>query len=687
MNPNVKYVISETIKICKELMFRNNRFNESKSKRQKSISERVLRESLTSLISISKICEARGNINPLLNSIKFGDNLKELYALSFGAEDLETGRFSFTAKASDEYDFIYDTDLMKDMSEEEEADFIALRHVYNRLSDEKFIKLIKDTKKTKDEIDKVKNRIIDIKNLSDKNEKEKKLKESTKNYLKNVKKISNKLMELANEFFDYFTDDERETLEVAFEIQDIETISKVVNDKIEELNDSLEFLRKKPKEKYDPEISRMQQQRADTIKEKKKTITEQFKNLLNTINTDEEVNNFLLIRGYDTDKYKYMGSTILINLVQYGYTDALKYVLTEWLPKKIEDSVASKKDEIIESYQEENMSVNNVVDAIEDEINQIKYEMNEIELSSREYSEYEDKLNWLIKLLKFTKVPCDINLELLNISYKDPEVDGNQGRTAYGLSFEQSISTFKTSQKAFEEFSTKLSNILNDKNINVSSYASEDFILLKTAGSPYNERNTKKLWTMLEQIWQNYDMSDYEGENYTQKDLRDILAGSKLRDVIKIIPSKNRTDIIDEYQEILEKCQDNLNTIETSKDEKDEIKKHQREYEKNIEDCNLLIMNLEDKQASEEDYIAVKSISKKIKELQKIIKVNEKELNKIDVANKTIEDNIQQISELEESFLEECDGILSENEDITSERKEQILDVLKEKLHEEIWGR
>ena len=129
MTPNVKYVISETIKICKELMFRNNRFNESKSRRQKSISERVLRESLTSLISISKIYEARGNINPLLNSIKFGDNLKELYALSFGAEDLETGRFSFTAKASDEYNFIYDNDLMKDMSKEGEMDFKALRHV------------------------------------------------------------------------------------------------------------------------------------------------------------------------------------------------------------------------------------------------------------------------------------------------------------------------------------------------------------------------------------------------------------------------------------------------------------------------------------------------------------------------------------------------------------------------------
>ena len=678
MNPNVKYVISETIKICKELMFRNNRFNESKSKRQKSISERVLRESLTSLISISKKCEARGNIDPLLNSIKFGDNLKELYELSFG-----TRLGYFPEKAIDD-----DDDLMKDMSEDEESNFRALRRVYNILNNSAFIKLIDDTKKLKEDIDKlkdIKDRINHIKTLNDEEKREKRIKERTENYLKNVREISNKLMKIANEFFDYFTDDEIGTLDEAFEIQDIETISNVVNDKIEELNDSLEFLRKKPKEKYEPEFSELQKQRTDTIEKKENTITERFKNLLNTINTDEEVNNFLLIRGYDTDKYKYMGSTILINLVQYGYTDALKYVLTEWLPKKIEDSVASKKDEIIESYQEENMSVNNVVGAIEDEINQIKYEMNEIELSSREYSEYEDKLNWLIKLLKFTKVPCDINLELLNISYKDPEVDGNQGRTAYGLSFEQSISTFNTSQKAFEEFSTKLSNILNDKNINVSSYASEDFILLKTAGSPYNERNTKKLWTMLEQIWQNYDMSDYEGENYTKKDLRDILAGSKLRDVIKIIPSKNRTDIIDKYQETLKKCQDKLNTIETSEDEKNEIKKRQREYEKNIEDCNLLIMNLEDKKASEEDYLAVKSISKKIKELQKIIKVNEKELNKIDIANKIIKDNIKQISKLEKSFIKKSDEILSKNEDITSERKEQILKVLEEKLHEEVW--
>ena len=685
MTPNVKYVISETIKICKELMFRNNRFNESKSRRQKSISERVLRESLTSLISISKIYEARGNINPLLNSIKFGDNLKELYALSFGAEDLETGRFSFTAKASDEYNFIYDNDLMKDMSKEGEMDFKALRHVYNRLSNEKFINLINDTKKIKEEIDKLKDKINNAKTLSDEDDREEELKESKEIYLKNVREISNKLMEIANEFFDYFTDDERETLEVAFEIQDIETISNVVNDKIEELNDSLEFLRKKPKEKYDQEISKMQKQRADKLNEKKKAITEQFKSLLNTINTDEEVNNFLLIRGYDTDKYKYMGSTILINLVQYGFTDALKYVLTEWLPKKIEDSVASKKDEIIESSLEENLSINNVVDAIEDEINQIKYEMNEIELSSSEYSEYEDKLNWLLKLLKFTRVPCDINLELLNISYNAPEADGNQGRTAYGLSFEQTFSTFKVSKQAFKDFITKVSKILDDKNINASSYKSDDFILLKTAGSPYNERNTKKLWTMLEQIWQNYDMSDYEGENYTKKDLRDILAGSKLRDVIKIIPSENRIDIIDEYQETLEKCQDNLDTIKTSEDEKEEIEKHQREYEKNIEDCKILIMSLEEKQENEEDYLVLKSISKKIREFQKTIKENEKKLNKIDIANKTIKDNMKKISELEKSFLEDCGKILSKNKNITSERKEQILKVLEEKLHEEIW--
>lgn len=636
MTPNIKYVISETIKICKELMFRNNRFNESKSRRQKSISERVLRESLTSLISISKIYEARGNINPLLNSIKFGDNLKELYDLSFGAEDPESGRMDFGANSDEEKSFLYDAEKTNYMSD----------------LDKEFLKGANDF------VNKVEKN-IEIEDIDE-------------------------LLEIINEFFDYFTDDEINEINECEEKYDVEGMVAILREKIEELNDRTKEIEDKAKKELDKNINSVRKQRNKIIDEQNKKITSKFIRMLNTVNSDEEVNNFLLIRGYDTDEYKYMGSTILINLVQYGLSDALDYVLTEWLPNKIRESVLAKRDEIVENCIEENVDINNIVKALEEEINQIKYEMNEIELSSKEHSEYETRLNWLIKLLKFTKVPCDINLELLNISNIDDEDENQTGITAFGMSWKNTTKSFELSRKSFDEFINQVSSILDDKTINISDYTSDNFSLLRS--TDYNDRNTKKLWTILEQAWQNYDMSDYEGENYRKNDLDEILSASKLYKFFKLIPSGKQTRLFKKYKLFIDDIRNDVKKINDMKKQQDYIEENRESIEKNIEENELLVLDLEERKLNEKRKEIARNLEKKIKSIQKEIEEDKKTLEKSKLIDKTILVLRNGISKSEKEIIESFDKLLKENNKITVERRSQLLDEIEEIIYDKIWN-